>query len=203
MASRLMNLNRTLTWSDFGRPRTVAAPAAGVKATIAQCRTTYRETINFDGIKGTRTLKLRDDVVIEVVLDSRNTFVNAWLFDRPQDFQDATLHHEQGHYDLVALFCRDMFYEYIAVLPQTFANVKAAAAATPPIKRRFDKLIAGVHKAYDDDTEHGLNADRQKIWDGFIQSALTKDRSPAASAPDGTALKTPLADVLTAGGVTI
>ena len=109
MASELINLRRTLTWGDFGNPRRGPDPAPGVVATAAQTRATHSHTINSEMVPGTRppSFRLRDNVTVSVVLQPNQMFVNAWVLRQPVSFQDSILHHEQGHYDLVALFCRD------------------------------------------------------------------------------------------------
>jgi hypothetical protein len=146
---------------------------------------------------------LKDDASIAIELDRNNCFVNQWALDRPAPFPTDLLHHEQGHYDLVALFCRDMFIELMALKPQTFPNAQAVITAAQAIFARFDRLIANVHTPYDNDTQHGTVAQQQTRWDGFISSAFTTPRNPAVNAPDGTAYKVPLSDVLTRGGVTV
>ncbi len=203
MPSRLVNLRRQLTWSDFGTPRPGPDPQPGVHATAAQTRATYRQVINAEYIEGTNPheFRLKDDVVITVILQTHSVFVNAWVFRRPTSFQDDVLHHEQGHYDFVALFCRDMFIDIMALKQQTFPRPQDVLTAVQQIFRQYDPLIAGVHDPYDVATEHGLLPAQQQRWDGFISTAFTQVRNPPVSAPDGTPYKTPLLDVLNAGGV--
>jgi hypothetical protein len=144
---------------------------------------------------------LRDDVVISVDLDRGQTFVNQWALDRPAPFPTDLLHHEQGHYDLVALFCRDMFVELMTLQQQSSPTPQAVMAAAQAIFQRFDGFIAAVHAQYDNQTDHGNIAQQQQRWDGFLRSALTTPRTPPMSAPDGALYKVPLLDVLRQGGV--
>jgi hypothetical protein len=146
---------------------------------------------------------LRDDAVISVELDARQTFVNQWALNRPAPFPTDLLHHEQGHYDLVALFCRDMFIELMALKQLSVPRPQAVMVAADAIFQRFDAFILAVHTPYDDQTDHGNTAQQQARWDGFIQSAFTTARTPPANAPDGTPYRVPLIDVLRQGGVTI
>lgn len=205
MPSHLLHLKKQLRWNDFGTPRHGAPPAAGQVAPAAQTRTNYRRVVNFDPVPHARPpqLRLRDDVSIDIYLEGAKTWVMQWVFQRPQPFQDSLLHHEQGHYDLVALFCRDLFIEIMALKPRTFSNGNAALQAVNGLFRRYDRLIDGVHKPYDDDTHHGLVAAQQRRWDGFIHAAFTRLRNPPMHAPDGTPYKVPLEEVLRQGGVTI
>jgi hypothetical protein len=205
MASRLVNLRRTLTWSDFGNPRPGPDPTPGIVATAAQCRATHSHTMNVEAVPGTRppSFRLSDNVTVTVILQPGQMFVNAWVMRQSSSFQDTILHHEQGHYDLVALFCRDMFIEIMDVKTQTFSRPNGALQAVQQILTRYDRLIANVHARYDADARHGRNATQQTRWDGFIQTAFTQARTPAVSAPDGTPYKVQLLDCLTRGGVSI
>jgi hypothetical protein len=202
MASRLNGLQRTLTWQDFGPPRP-GHPPPGQRATAAQTRARPSRTIFAEHVPGTRPpqFRLRDDAVISIDLDRGQTFVNQWALNRPAPFPTDLLHHEQGHYDLVALFCRDTFIELMTLKQQSSSTPQAVAAAAQAMFRRFDGFIAAVHAPYDNQTDHGNIAQQQQRWDGFIRSAFTTLRTPSISAPDGTPYRLPLLDVLRQGGV--
>ena len=205
MPSRLVNLRRALSWSDFGQPRPGADPPPGVVATAAQTRATHSHSMNVEMVPGTRppAYRLGDSVTVTVMLQQGQMFVNAWVFRQSSSFQDTILHHEQGHYDLVALFCRDMFIELMDLKTQTFPRGNAPVQAAQQILTRYDRLIASVHTLYDNDAKHGRVPAQQTRWDGFIQSAFTQSRNPPVSAPDGTPYKVPLLDCLRSGGVSI
>jgi len=205
MPSRLVNLRRTLQWSDFGAPRPGPDPAPGAVATAAQTRATYSHSVNGEHVPGTHPpqFRLKDEVMITVNLQQGQVFVNAWVFRQPASFQDSLLHHEQGHYDLVALFCRDMFIDIMALKSQTFASAAAALQAVQQIFRQYDPLIAAVHTPYDNDTRHGRETQQQQRWDGIIEKAFTVPRNPPLSAPDGTPYKALLLDCLRSAGVSI
>jgi hypothetical protein len=205
MPSQLFNLRKTLTWRDFGTPRPGPDPAPGAVATAAQMRATHQHTVNGEVVPGTRPphYRLKDDVTITVVLLPAQIFVNAWVLRQPTSFQDAVLHHEQGHYDMVALFCRDMFIDLMALKSRTFARGADLTSAITGIFRTYDRLIAAVHGPYDTDTRHGRNPEKQQRWDGIIQRAFTQPRNPPVTAPDGTAYKVPLLDCLRGAGITV
>jgi hypothetical protein len=147
--------------------------------------------------------RLKDDVSITIILQPNQMFVNDWVFRRPSAFQDSLLHHEQGHYDLVALFCRDMFIDIMALKSQTFATGATLLTAVQQIFKRYDGFIAGVHALYDNDAQHGRNPQQQQRWDGIIQRAFTQARNPPVSAPDGASYKVTLLDSLRTGGISI
>ena len=202
MPSRLTGLQRTLTWQDFGSPRP-GTPPAGQRTTAAQTRARPNRSIFAEHVHGTRPpqFRLRDNAVISVDLDRAQTFVNQWALNMPAPYPTDLLHHEQGHYDLVALFCRDMFIELMELKQQSSSTPQAVMADAEAIFRRFDGFIAAVHTPYDDQTDHGNIAQQQQRWDGFMRSAFTTPRTPATSAPDGTPYRVPLLDVLRQGGV--
>jgi hypothetical protein len=203
LPSRLTGLQRTLTWHDFGAPRPGNPPLPGQHGTAAQTRARPSRTIFAEHVSGTRPpqYRLRDDVLIAVDLIREQTFVNQWALNQPAPFPTDLLHHEQGHYDLVALFCRDMFIEVMALKQQSSPNPQAVLTAAQAIFQRFDGFIAAVHTSYDDQTDHGNIAPQQQRWDGFIRNAFTLPRTPPMNAPDGTPYKVPLLDVLRQGGV--
>jgi len=206
MPSRLVNLQRPLRWNDFGTPRPGPDPPPGAIATAAQTRATHSHSFNAERVPGTShppQFRLRDDVTVTVLLQHTQIFVNAWVFRRPTSFQDDLLHHEQGHYDLVALFCRDMFIDIMALKTQTFGAPADVIHAVEGVMTPYDQLIAAVHAPYDADAQHGRNAAQQRRWDGFIQTAFTQARNPEVDAPDGNPYKVTLASVLRGGGVSI
>ena len=205
MPSRLVNLQKTLAWSDFGKPRSSTAPAPGVVAVAAQMRVTHRHTINGEAVPGSKPTRarLKDDVVVEIVLQPAQIFVNDWVMQQPQAFQDAVLHHEQGHYDMVALLCRDMFIELMALKTQTFANGREMNAAIDKVLQSHDALIKAVHTPYDNATKHGRDSAQQQQWDGFFRTAFTQSRSPAETAPDGTPYRVRLDTVLRGAGISL
>ncbi len=205
MASRLVNLLRPLTWHDFGHPRPGSPPAAGLTATAAQTRAFPQRSVFAEPVHHTHPpqFRLRDDVTVTIQLNTSQTFVMAWVFNQPTPFQNSLLHHEQGHYDLVALFCRDMFIDLMALKSSTFSTPQAVLQEAQRIFGQYDPLMAAVHTPYDNDTQRGNNSAQQTRWDGFIQTAFTQARNPPMQAPDGTPYKVLLANVLRQGGVQI
>ena len=205
MASRLVGLQRQLAWRDFGAPRPGPTPPPGTTATAAQTRARPNRTVFAEHVPGTRPpeFRLRDSVTVSVEIDTSNTWVMNWVFSQPTTFQDSLLHHEQGHYDMVALFCRDMFIELMALKDQTFSQAADVMTAVQAIYTRYDAFIANVHAPYDAAAQHGRVPAQQTRWDGFIQTAFTQARNPPVNAPDGTPYKVQLADCLRNAGIQI
>ena len=59
----------------------------------------------------------------------RDSFVMSWVFSRPQQFQTDLLNHEQGHYNITALVCRDCFVDVMLLKDQSFATAEAGVDA--------------------------------------------------------------------------
>lgn len=205
MPSQLLNLSRRLTWTDFGTPVQKTPAGPGQTGTAALTRTGYRFTIHTEFVPRSSTprYRLKDDVRIEIHLQRPPSWVASWVFQRPVQEQNQILHHEQGHYDLVALLVRDMFIEIMQLNLQEFVTPQAVLQAVDQVRRQFDPKIQPVQDRYDHDTDHGLDSQQQARWDGFIQQAFTQLRNPPEWAPDGAPYKMPLLDLLQQAGIQI
>lgn len=90
------------------------------------------------------------------------------------------LKHEQGHYDIVGLFYRDM----MPVLRRLRASSRQQLA------RELRRVVGEHHREgrefsdlYDEasETHHGRNTDRQQAWERLIQDCITHHRSMTAA----------------------
>ena len=203
MASQLSNLRKTLAWTDFGRPVNKPAPTADRPAAAAYTYTDYSLTYGPEHIPGTRPprFRLKDEVKITIAFRIGPSWVARWVFDRSGTEQARLLHHEQGHYDLVALLARDLFIDIMQLKEETYRTAQAVRNAVNGINRRYGPKLQPVQNRYDTQSHHGLIQRQQDRWDGFIHKAFTMERVPRVLAPDGTAYKCPLLTVLAAGGV--
>ncbi len=200
MGSRVLNLKRELTWKDFGKPRQ-GVPQPGTFV-AAQTFATYEHDIEPEGVPGSRTLRLKDDVVIRIRLVPAKTWVLAWTLAQPLAFRNQILHHEQGHYDLVALFSRDLFDDLMGLRTKTYDSPAAFEQDIKKAMERYDKPLVEIHPRYDHETGRGQLRAAQKKWDGYIQKAFTTNRTPAVKGCDGENLRVPLLDVLRGAGIT-
>ena len=208
MPSQLLNLKKQLQWSDFGAPVKTPAPGPGQRATAALTRSNYTISLNAEHIPGTKPprFRLKDDVRISVVLKRPPSFVASWTLQQASAAdQTRILHHEQGHYDLVALLVRDMFIDLMQLKQNTYDTAQAVMTDVAKVRALFDPKFQPINDRYDaaNETDHGLNQPGQKRWDGFIQTAFTQPRNPPMQAPDGTMYKTPILTVLQQAGITI
>lgn len=204
MPSQLANLIKELQWSDFGTPVNRPAPGPGQTATAALTIADYTFSANAEYIPGTRPqrYRLKDDVRIAIRFRRPPSWVASWVFQRSIQEQDRLLHHEQGHYDLVALLVRDMFIDIMQLKQNTYTTAQAVLNDVTQIQQRYRPKMKPVQDRYDTDTNHGNISTQQRRWDGFIQSAFTQARNPPVSAPDGTAYKVLLLTVLQQAGIT-
>ena len=206
MPSSLTGLFRTLTWSDFPR-RNASAPAPGRSATAALTHASYtRERAQFQPIPGTRPPRFQmvDQINVRITL-APDSYVNNWVFTMPQQFQTNMLNHEQGHYNVTALLCRDFFIDVMLLKAQTFATQQAGITAAQQIVDQTLSKMQRVNDLYDAEVHPEQNSGQtrgpiQQKWDGFFQSAFTQPRSTGTTAPDGTPHKVRLVDVLAQNG---
>ena len=188
MASRLENLRYALTWNDF----------RGTVPRNATLNALTSVTIVFTRLQVERTssgVTLRDNVIVTVTLRRMQSWARAGSTRTA-----ALLHHEQGHYNITALTARDMFIDLMQLKQRSFNNAAALQSELTRIRRLYDPQA--IHDSYDAQTEtdHGRNAAQQRTWDGYIQRAFTQVRTPPMHAPDGTAYKVRLRDVLRDAG---
>jgi len=201
MPSKLVGLSKTLTWAEFvGTPTAGSSHLAFTSATFALPPVTVVK----DATSG--MFVVNDNITITITFDGSKSWkkmdeINAKKLRTP----DEILKHEQGHYDIVALIARDLFIDLMQLKAKQYANQAALNTDVAPILKKYNGTAQKIIDKYDSKTEadHGESATGQTKWNGFIKSAFTNPRTPAQSAPDGTAYKQPLLDVLKAGGVII
>jgi hypothetical protein len=203
VASQLLGLFRKLTWNDF-KQVTKSAPGPGQSANVAQTRTNVG-TNNFSlpPVRGTKPLQyqLANMITVSITLDAANCWKANWLATLSQADQDRLLKHEQGHYDLVALLGRDYFLELMQLKTNTYTKMSDFQADLKILDTQYLKQIQPVQDKYDSDTTHGRVQARQDAWNGYIHSAFTLVRIPAATDAGGISLKQPILDVLSRAGM--
>jgi len=202
MASSLSGLFRTLTWNDFTR-RQANPPATGQATTAAFTSSPFSNSaFSVQPIRGSSPawFQLQDSFSIKVDF-GRDSFVMSWVFSRPQQFQTDLLNHEQGHYNITALVCRDCFVDVMLLKNQFFATAKAGVDAVELIKQQSLSKIATVQKLCDKEVHPEQDAGKsrgpmQSTWDRILQSTFSEARSSGTAAPNGTPHKRRLIDLL-------
>jgi hypothetical protein len=203
MASTLNGLFKTLSWSDFPE-RKGSPPAPGKSATAAQTSAPFsRSGVSVQPVAGSRPaqFKIEDKLVVTASFSRSGSFVMEWVFKQTKTFQDDMLSHEQGHYNITALICRDFFVDVMLLKAQTFSTAQAGLTAFQQAARRTLDKIDAVQKLYDKEVHPEQDSGKsrgpiQQGWDAIIQSAFTQARSPATQSPNGVAHKVRLVDVM-------
>jgi hypothetical protein len=177
MPSTLQGVDRQLTWTDFPR-KNEAAPPAGVVRVAAE---TF-SGINFNR-PGTQTSPgsvnpffFPDSFTVTAQFQGPKSWVKSWVFGLNQAEQDDLLKHEQGHYSITALVARDFFEDLMVVQATFFPSAAAALSEFNRVKASsFDK-VQTIQNLYDQETNHGQNADPQAQWLRLIDWARTMPR---------------------------
>jgi len=203
MASVLVGLFRSLSWSDF-RVRQAKPPRPGQSAAAAN--TGYRYSEGGVSISGSGSqFQLADNITVTASFDPGASYVLSWVFDRPQQFQDDMLNHEQGHYNINALVCRDYFTDLMLAKGQTFATAKEGLDAVKQLRKDSVAKIGIVQSLYDSEVhpeqDSGLShGPIQQNWDGYLQTSFTQFRATGTTTPDGNHHRVRLIDVLNFNG---
>jgi hypothetical protein len=175
---------RRLTFNDF-LPVARQPPAPGTTQVAAQTRVGHRlqpNRISFERrkfLKG-RVFGMKEDLNVVVVLESRRPamFVASWVFQRPQQFQNDLLNHEQGHYEIGMLNAKDFFFELERIQGSGFASAREGIAAVRNLETTLGSAQA-IHDKYDLDTSSGLNPTMQARWDAALNAARVTFSSPS------------------------
>jgi len=147
----IWNKNYKLNWNDFkGKVRVNTYMAE------SNCIFTYRaEPITTNRIL---TLHIRMNACFD-----RNT---SWVKEGEQ--KDALLRHEQLHFDICELHIRN--------LKKLISETKLDAMEfDKQIQLLFDKeweIYQSEQQRYDDETEHGINKEKQDAWESRILALL-------------------------------
>lgn len=172
MASKLVNLHRTLAWGDFNRVD-FPVPEPGQKVDTAQTAANgVPSGIVLDSAGGGQ-YKLRDSIVVTIVLDKSQCWVAKWVFTaKDQTYQNNLLKHEQGHYDITALVGRDLYNALVALRSNTYSSGTDAKSDMDAQVQKFGGMAQPISDRYDVDTANGTDAAQQASWNGYISTAF-------------------------------
>jgi hypothetical protein len=103
---------------------------------------------------------------------TRMFYVDAMMLKSKSYMREETpyiLNHEQIHFDICELYARKLRQR---IAEKDFTKVKNIVAV---ISKMYETTMAEYQKreaAYDADTQHGINAAKQKIWNQTIAAEL-------------------------------
>ncbi len=159
----------TLTWQDFSGRVPANARSDAYTATSYDVQTNYSMRTN----RGRQSDFLLSTVSIQVRLD------RARMWSRPSAQSSQLLKHEQGHYDITALFMRDLDTDLTGLLQagQTFPTQRDMAQAIATRQQPIVSLVNRLQSTptadgvYDQQTNHGRDATAQGRWDTALAGA--------------------------------
>lgn len=206
MPSHLFNLNRSLTWQDYGKPRKLPLPAPSETAKAAFTHADYSFTYTYDNLPKVAGEALPldialGDITITISFNRVKSWVASWVFQCPKQFQDDLLTHEQGHYDIVALMARDLFTDLFAIKNHAYQEKRALDERVTALNDDCVHNIEVIGSRYESETKNGQRPEQQRSWSGFIHTAFTQARQPPELAADGTPYRVRLLEVLRKNGV--
>lgn len=94
---------------------------------------------------------------------------------KDKDAGKALLAHEQLHWDVIHAIGRVLVHKLEALTAKTVADLDAEAKRL--LEYHFLRRGPLIHKAYDKETNHGLDQDNQKLWAGKITRMLANKNS--------------------------
>lgn len=203
MPSSMRNLSRTLTWNDFPRvQRPVPSPGQFVEA-AETAADIVPAGFGLESAPGGGGVRIRDSITVTIEFRRHQSWVANWVFTRPPSFQTALLAHEQGHYNIAALFGRDFFLALMRLKANTYPDAAGAQADLNAAQTDIAAKAQPAQDRYDVDTQNGTNATQQARWNGFINAAFTQPANPLEQAADGTPIKITLLKVLAQAGINL
>jgi hypothetical protein len=100
----------------------------------------------------------------------------------PQGQEERYLRHEQGHYDLMGLFARELEVALRALHGSTADELTRLARELVEEKiagaRSYAVNVPGVDCQYDQDTNHGMNQRQQEVWNARIARNIARASLP-------------------------
>jgi len=92
------------------------------------------------------------------------------------------LRHEQGHFDLMGLFARELEVALLALRGSTAEELTRLASSTVEegirSARSYAINVPGIDCLYDQETNHGMNQRQQNAWNARIAQNITRASSP-------------------------
>jgi hypothetical protein len=177
MASQLVNLRRTLTWKNFTK-KPFPVPDPGQMVDTAQTSANgVPSGIVLDPAGGGK-FRLRDSIVVTIVLNSNECWVADWVFTaKDATYQNNLLKHEQGHYDITALLGRDLYNALVALRANTYDSGPDAKSAMDTEVQKISAIAQPMSDRYDADTKNGTDPTGQGNWNGYISTAFAQSGS--------------------------
>lgn len=184
MASVINGLDTVIGWSSF---RTITEDEPEDESEAAYTAATFRfSTIPVSQVVGVTpaVYRIQDGLVVNVRMNpypdpANNSWKTSWMMAWPEDRKAALLTHERGHYKITGLVGRDCMNAIRAIRTQDFNSVQDAITEAQSIISEYNTLSSTINTLYDTDnqTRHGMRADIQATWNGYLSTAQTQGTS--------------------------
>lgn len=181
MASVINGLDRVIEWSNFN---TVTEPEPDEESQAAYTAATFIfSAINASQVAGVTpaVFRIQDNLVVNVRMNpypdpASNSWKTSWMMAWPADRKAALLTHERGHYKITGLVGRDCMNAIRDIRTQDFSSVQEAISQAQSIISEYNSLSSTINTLYDaaNQTRHGVRADIQTIWNGYLNTAQTQ-----------------------------
>lgn len=156
-----------LTWSDFK----ANPPKETDYAALTFPFLSY-DRIGWDIKDGAFILKA--DFLVKITMKKDK----SWVVQSEKSAD--LLSHEQGHYDMTVIGGKILLKKYNALTSKRFASKNALENELRSIYQDVSNAVGANDEAYDDETDHGLIAEKQKEWKALIARGMRSGRLPSA-----------------------
>ncbi len=181
MPSVINGLNRVIGWDSF---RTITEDEPEEESEAAYTVATFVvSTIPVSQVPRTTPAiyRIQDGLVVNVSMNpyadpESNSWKASWMLSWPAARKAALLTHERGHYKITGLVGRDCMNAIRAIRTQDFGSVEDAISEAQSIISTYNSLSSTINTLYDADnqTRHGMRADIQVTWNGYLSTAQTQ-----------------------------
>ena len=168
---------RTLTWNDFTaipNPGPTQLRALNGHAIVARVGLSIRFYISTSPRVPDGTSFRSVDVRLQI---DRLEYVPSRI---PSGEEARYLEHEQGHFNLMGLFAREMEVALLALRAPTSADLTTQAndAVDHAVSsaRMYAINVPGRDCMYDRETNHGMNRGQQNRWNRLIEQNVARWR---------------------------
>lgn len=142
---------RHLTYDDFGGPVPASSPWAA----------TTNSGIYFGYEEANKLLK-------SITVYSSFDPATSWMKTKTPE----VLRHEQLHFDITEFYARTFYSDASAMIGLPGAGEKLKAAF-----QKANEACARTQNSYDDESEHGVNAEKQKSWEDKVHGWLKETQA--------------------------
>lgn len=164
----LSGFNHTLHWSEF--QIVDQCPPGGVK----EAEVVVVTTINWQ----TATQQHGDCQVVGVNASINVDHSRSWVLKGKKGIY--LRHHEQGHYDIVAIGMREMHNKVLALIKTRCEDINHEARR---IQQETQQIISSTRQRYGNQTVHGSNRVVQQAWESQIMSVKQRSDGVLADLP--------------------